>query len=274
MQTNRLQRTASFFSSVFPFWLAASLTLGMTGSSCNPSDEGGTDTETANQAITSADQAASEASLLVPINAGLDPSQTPEDLASASAALADGMKPQDCASTQVTGAQVQWTFQNCTGPFGRARLDGTVTAAFRTGPRGTTADVSSSDLTIDDVPVEITATVLVKDSAQGQTLEVDGSLKAETSRFGEMTQTGAFTVTWEDATSCVSLGGTWNTGFGARTWKTTADNITSCPDSCLTGSLTFEGNSRTYNLTFSGNGEVSWSLASGRSGTVQTACGQ
>ena len=67
---------------------------------------------------------------------------------------------------------------------------------------------------------------------------------------------------------------TWNTSFGPKTWHTTATALTSCPNRWLTGRLTFEGSSQTYDLTFSKNGAVSWSLSSGKSRTIQTACGE
>jgi len=271
MRQSLLCRSQSRAPRIALVLLAATAAAGV--GACNR-DSRETSLEVANQAVESASQTTAEAELLVTLLGDVDPSLSPEDMATAAAASATQMQPPDCATVQSTATQVTWTFTQCTGALGLITLDGSVTLSFRVGPRGKTVDLSSSGLEVSGVPVELGGIAVYTSSGTSNTLEVDTNASAQTTRFGSLQRTGSYTVTWEDGASCLQVDGTWSTSLGARSWDTTATALTACDGSCLVGTLTFARTGSSYALSFLAGGEVEWTTSSGKTGTIQLPCGQ
>ncbi len=244
--------------------------LAVAWSACSGGD-GSPATESADQALTSAATAAQQVALLqaaVPLEDGL----TAEELAG----LADAtdFEPSGCATVSVSGTTATWTFEDCTGSWGLARVSGTLTVDYRVGPRGASAEVSSSDLTLNGRPVSLQATVTRTRSGSTETLATDSQLTLETARLGNLDWTGQVSAEWEEGGDCVTLNGTWTAAYEAATWTVQATDFRVCSSGCPTGRLTAQGPRRTYTFEITEDGRLSWTADGDRSGSLDLACRQ
>ncbi len=244
--------------------------LAIAWGACSGGD-GSATTESADQALTSASTAAQQVALLqaaVPLEDGL----SAEELAG----LADAtdFEPSGCATVSVSGTTVTWTFEDCTGRWGLARVSGSLTVDYRVGPRGASAEVSSSNLTLSGRPVSIQATVTRTSSGSSETLAADSQLTLETARLGSLDWSGQVSAEWEEGGDCVTLSGTWTAAYQAASWTVQATDFQVCASGCPSGRLTAQGPRRTYTFEITEDGRLTWSTDAGRSGSLALACGQ
>jgi hypothetical protein len=87
---------------------------------------------------------------------------------------------------------------------------------------------------------------------------------------------GNYTETWDPATTCRSINGSWSTELTspvATAERANTVNVSRCGTGCPTGTLThtFIGGA-TLTVTFDGSSTAQWSASTGLSGSVQLSC--
>ena len=236
---------------------------------CGDSSSQDGEVETANQALASASQTTAQASIFTAMFTGLDPSLTPEELAAA----ADGshFESSDCATVASSGATSTWVLTNCVGTYGFVTVSGTITATYQVRRNKVIVDVHTSDLQVNGSAVSFDATVGYSVAQGSENLEVSTSASAQTTRFGELTWEGDYTVTWNESGTCMDLDGSWEAGFGRDAFQVTLNNLSACSGSCPEGTITYEGPGGTGTLEMS-DGLLSWTTSRGRSESLDLTC--
>ncbi|MBI5517626.1 MAG: hypothetical protein HY909_27900 [Deltaproteobacteria bacterium] len=249
--------------------LASSLALALGLAGC-----GGADDDEASASADSVDTASSTASLLT---VSADPAMTsvvPSAAATMAAARAGTyLQPPSCVQATATGATVNYTLTNCSGPYGLAQASGTVTAVF--SMQGAAVGVAlTGNLTFArGARLNVNASAVVTASGTGRTATVTTMSSGTGARGQSVTHNGSYTAAWDTAAMCLSLSGSFMTTSLGRSFSTTVANFRKCAGACpQSGTVAVSAAGRTVTLTYSGANTASWSSGS-RSGTVALFCG-
>lgn len=256
--------------------LAALSTSLLAGACANRADDATADS--AVTAIDSTESAEAEGNLML---ASIDGSElvtftaaTPEQIATRIAANAAARwNPSGCATVARAAAQVTITYRDCTGPRGLIHVTGamvlTVTAAT-TGAitvHGTSTDMQVNRAVID---VDATATYAVAGTAHSLTVSTAGTGTGP--RGNPIEHHGDYTVTWDTATQCHTVDGSWQTDLGVRE-RANDVSLRRCAGGCPTGTVThhFLGGAA-LTVTFDGTATARWTSSRGGSGTTPLGC--
>jgi hypothetical protein len=98
-----------------------------------------------------------------------------------------------------------------------------------------------------------------------------------TGPFGNaISRSGNYVVTWNDATSCFGLDGSWATTVANHQWSTQVSALSKCGAQCPAagGSITHHGglSNLTIHVDFDGSATADWSTSNGYSGTINLLC--
>lgn len=198
------------------------------------------------------------------------------DVAAAAATrVGSHMQPAGCLTTTVSGATVTYVFNDCTGPYGMVHLTGTVVGVYsRPAGGGVQGVFTSTGFKVNAAVIDLNSTVNARQANGEKTADVVTDTSGTGPRGNQFTRNGAYTVTFNPTTECVSLNGTWTTKSGVRTSSTTVSDFTRCKGQCpAAGGTIVNTNPRTVvTLTYDGSGTASWTTANGRTGTVTLQC--
>ena len=261
-------------------WLAAAMagTLTGTASGCGRFN---LDEENANEGVESAQMSLTEGTLIAAGSeddgAGCAITTAAELAAAAVARGAARFQPAGCASVSLSGSTLTYTLAECTGRLGLVHVTGTLVAQLTDGSDGVHIAVSGAGLKANRATFDLDATgVLSSDGAKCK-LVVSTNGNGTTARGNTFTRVGTYTVERDPATACVSLDGQWQLDLSiGRTRSTTVTGLVRCADACPAagGTIVHTGlGGRTATVTFDGSDAASWSSSTGRSGTVDLACG-
>jgi hypothetical protein len=181
----------------------------------------------------------------------------------------------DTASHTVT-----YALDECAGPWGLARVSGTVVAtyAMTTASNGgmvLTIAASSEALRFDRATASWHATASVTASGLAREMAWDGTLSGTTARGRAFTRTAEWDAKWSVGDSCVSLAGTAEGDVGARAIATTVRGYVRCRHECplAGGDITVvdTSNGRSIDVSFTGT-DVALVHANGTTYDVALAC--
>ena len=232
----------------------------------------------AEEAADSVETGEGEAALLVAATDAVDPAMTAEEAATAAADAAGRMfRPAGCATAEAQGATVTYTLDDCTGPLGVARIDGTVQTVMSVEADGIHAAISGSGVTARGGTLEIEADALYQVENGVKILSVTTNGSGTGPRGNSVERQGSYTITWDAATQCATLDGSWSAeGSGGRSRSTTVSGLERCADQCPSagGEIVHTGRRNvTVTLSFDGGDQASWTTSNGKSGTVDLSCG-
>lgn len=164
----------------------------------------------------------------------------------ASAVAAAQWWPSGCATRQKDPTQpiVTITLNNCSGPFGLLKWNGTLTATFAKNADGTlNVKAVSTNMTVNGNPASFTMDRNIT-VGTGTTRDVKGSTTwTRTNANGvQITHSNQWTATVDSATKCRTVNGTGATTAGNVSIATTAKDYKVCRpsgiDGCPSGMLT------------------------------------
>ena len=238
----------------------------------DPAEEG--DTATASEAVDSTMATASEAQLVLSI---AEPAAAVDvTVDGTAAALTASLTPSGCAESSVSGNHVSYTFNDCSGAYGLAHLSGTVEVDYTISLAGVNVSVTANAVSANGAELDVDASATFKQSGSTKTVTVT----TESSGHGAMgraaTRNGSYTASWDTATSCVALDGSWSTaGAEARTWSTTVSDFEACSGACPTsGTIVYEGGVSGATITVElGGDSASFSTSGGKSHDLSLTCG-
>lgn len=229
-------------------------------------------TDLAEQASDSMDAVTAEAALVVASMDGITASTTPEEAANAAAANAGAFWTEGCFTYLIDGASITYELTECGGPFGLARVNGSVTVTYRATTSSYGFDVTTSNLTIGDATVSYMLSADVATDARNVRVTSSGSA---TGRRGHaVTHEGTYDLRWNGSSECAGLDGSWTTTVGARTFTTQVAGWQRCGDGCPAagGSISYTGPVASVIVTYDGSSEASFTNAEGGSGTIPLFC--
>ncbi|MBL8909759.1 MAG: hypothetical protein JNM17_03545 [Archangium sp.] len=251
----------------------AALTLTML--SCGRGD----DADSAEDADESAVVTSSESALTTELSdeVAQPMSASPSDLATAaSMRVASHVQPAGCLTVTVNGATVTYVFNDCTGPYGMVHVTGTVTAVYSRGTNGAVqAVISGTGVKVNNAVVDLNSTVNATLVNGVRTANVVSNATGTGPRGGKIDREGAYTITYDSTTECVTVDGTWTTKAALRTSTTVVAGYKRCKGTCPAagGSIVNTTGRTVVTLAYDGSAVASWSTAAGRSGTVNLRCG-
>ncbi len=238
-----------------------------------------TNTDSASAAIDNSQAVESEGNVMMAVTDGADGAAfqgpalpTPEQVAQHIAATVPlRWLPAGCATSTVSGADVTIVFNDCTGPRGLLHVTGTLDLSVTVGNAivvaGTATNFEVNKATLD---IDTTATYTTSGTTHSIAVQTTGT---GTGALGNpIDHQGDYTVTWDTATTCAMLDGSWSTEIGTAT-RSNEVNVTRCAAGCPTGMLVHTGlGGVTLTVTFDGTPTASWTTSTGKSGTFLLAC--
>jgi hypothetical protein len=261
-------------------WLVAAVAVAATvmPSGCGRFD---VDEDNANEGIESAQMSLTEGTLIASTSeddgAGCGITTAADLAAAAVAAGATRFQPAGCASVSASDTTLTYTLNECTGRLGLVHVSGTLVAQLTDGSDGVHIAVSGTGLKANRATFDLNATAVLSSDGGKCKLVVSTNGSGTTARGNTFSRVGTYTVERDSATACVSLDGQWQLDLSiGRTRSTTATGLARCADACPAagGTIVHTGLlGRTVTVTFDGSDVASWTSSTGRSGTIDLACG-
>jgi hypothetical protein len=212
----------------------------------------------------------------------LSPIQTDDAKAAEAAALAvetkpiTGLSPEGCATKTRTGDKVHIEFNSCTGPFGLVRIKGGIDVTISVAANGLHAELkSSAGLTLQDRPVDYSATVDVTVDGTERRLTWSGSWASETLTGLPFEHSSEGDLSVDLATACVTFSGEASGSVGTRGLNLTIDDLAVCPTKCpASGTITASGKESgiSVSVEFDGSSSAAVTGPNGRTFKVPLAC--
>jgi len=217
---------------------AVSLCLGLSVAACGGA--AGTDEDGNDASAAMSQSGAVEYMITSPITSA-DPATA------ASALTAAQWWPAGCATRAKDPTQpiVTVTLNNCSGPFGLLKWNGTMTVTFAKNPDGTlNVKAASTNMTANGNPATFAMDRNITISGSGTTRDVKGSTTwTRTNANGtQVTHSNNWSASVDSATKCRTVNGTAATTAGTLSIATTAKDYKVCrangTDGCPSGTLT------------------------------------
>lgn len=205
-------------------------------------------------------------------------STTAEGLAMSSAArVPTRFKPAGCAVATQMGATVTYVLTNCTGPYGLVKVSGTLTAVYsRAMGGGVNVVITGTGLKANNATIDVNSTVVATHVNNVKKAQVTINGSGTGPRGNAITRSGAYTVTFDTTTECITLDGTWQTGSARLAASTVVSGYKRCKGECpgAGGTITHtSARNQVVTVTYDGSAVAKWAEAGGRSGTVNLQCG-
>jgi hypothetical protein len=175
-------------------------------------------------------------------------------------------QPAGCVTTTWSGNVATHAFANCTGPYGMATFNGTVTSTYVREPGKLTVTHEASGFTINGATVTGTRTVVYTRSGTVITRTRTGTWSGTTAKGNAISHEASFVATYDTATRCITRDGSATTSIGGRSFSRSVEDF----ERCGIGSLGCP-NSGTIVLTrtnASGSASLTIEFNGGRSYTV------
>lgn len=205
-------------------------------------------------------------------------SATAEALATSSAMrIPNRFKPAGCAVATQMGNTVTYVLTNCTGPYGLVKVSGTLVAVYtRAANGGVNVVITGTGVKANNATVDINSTVVATQANGVKKADVTVNGNGTGPRGGAITRQGAYVVTFDTTTECITVDGTWTTGTGRLSASTVVAGYKRCKGTCPAsgGTITHTAaNNVVTTVTYDGSAVAKWATSGGRSGTVNLQCG-
>ena len=235
------------------------------------------DEQAASEAVDSTELTAHEAAMIVGGAEDDNASLTAADLAAAAQARGVArFQPAGCATVTVDGLTVTYVLNDCTGRFGLVHVTGTLVFTLSDAADGIHIAVAGPGLQVNRATLDLAATAVLSDDGGKRKLVVSTHGSGIGARGNAFTREGSYVVERDRATSCIALDGQWQLKVGELSRTTTATGIVRCDGMCPAagGQIQHTGfRGRTITVTLDGTAVAQWRSSTGKSGTIELACG-
>jgi hypothetical protein len=219
-----------------------------------------------------------------------DDGMTPQEAAAEAAGMVDDIfAPAGCGEAVADGTDVTFTLEGCTARYGLGvagklskahsrDITGVYDVSFSEAAGASTVavDIAGNDVHVGDAVIDMDGTGTYSADGEERTLVLETDTTGISPRGYDLARQGSYTRTWDQATECRTLTGTWDTQVGNRAWETTVSGFSRCADGCpkAGGKITFHGKVRdiTVTVTFDGSNVASWESSRGGDGEVELDC--
>lgn len=240
-------------------------------------------TDSAAAALDSQESVESEGNVMMAVADGADGMAltapalpTADQVASRIAAnVALRWNPSGCATATASGANVTIQFNDCTGPRGllhvTGELDLTVTVNTSIVIAGT-----ATGLQVNHAVLDVDTSAVYSSNGTTHSIAVTTTGTGTGPLGNTIDHNGDYTVTWDTASTCGSVAGSWSTEISSTTASATRSNqvnVMRCAGGCPTGTLVHTGfGGVTLTVTFDGSATAAWTTSNGKSGTIALQC--
>lgn len=189
-------------------------------------------------------------------------------------------KPAGCITTTLAGNVATHVFKDCTGPYGLAKLNGTVTSTYvlETGKLSITHE--AKDFSINGATISGKRVVVYTKNGTLISKTRNGSWSGTTAKGNAIEHEANFVVTYDRSSKCVTRDGSATTSIGNREFSRTIEDYKrcgvgslGCPDSGKVV-LTASKNENTLSLTieFLGGRKYTVTRPNGKTVTRSLIC--
>lgn len=198
--------------------------------------------------------------------------------AEAAARPAVALYPESCVEKTADDATVHVSFDGCTGPFGRMRLDGGVDALFEvTGECRLRADLHDTGLKGNDRPLEYQATADIEVQPGVHDIDWNAHVSGTTRRGRSIEQVSVMHVVLDRATSCRTLEGTTDGNVDGFEYDWGVTDMSICPGQCPSSGIVKAAwhrgrRERNFKVEFDGSSTAHVTLPSGDTRDVAMVC--
>jgi hypothetical protein len=242
----------------------------------------GGNVDSAESAVDSSDSVESEGNVMMASVDGADmtalAAPTSVDVAARIALNAQTRwTPNGCATATSSGSNVTITLDDCTGPRGLVHVTGELDLAVSVSLSGSiSVHATATALMVNRATLDIDATGTYAVNGTTHSLQVQTTGSGTGPLGNDVEHNGDYTITWDTASECRSLAGSWSTSITTATATATRANdvnIMRCGTGCPTGTIThhFLGGA-SLTVTFDGTATAQWTASTGKSGTVNLSC--
>jgi hypothetical protein len=189
-----------------------------------------------------------------------------------------GLYPVECVTKRAEGAELSVTYDDCTGPFGRVRLDGSVEAIFEvSGECRLHADIADTGLTANARPLAVQATADIEVREDARAIDWQGHFAGTTRRGRAVEQVSDFAVLVDHKTSCRTFDGTAEGNVDGIEYDFEVSGMSVCPGACPAGGVVqaaWHGRrrERDFRVEFDGTSVARVTLPSGSVKDVAMVC--
>jgi hypothetical protein len=189
------------------------------------------------------------------------------------------LQPAGCAERTRSGATVNVVFKDCTGPFGKMHLKGSLAITFSSPSPDEIAAalVGGRDLTINDRPLHYRANGSITFEGAKRKLLWHGESAGTTKRGVEFDRRNDLDLVFDVATRCVDASGSSRGKIGRYQLDLVVDGFSMCPSKCPTSGhvvATLDGprKDRSLEVDFDGTDKAKVKGFEGRRSEIQMAC--
>lgn len=256
------------------WWMLLTMSLAVVG--CGRGVEADSAEDADESAVVSSSESALTAELSDEVAQPM--STTPEAMAmNAVTRIGSRMKPAGCATATQTGATVVYTLTNCTGPYGLVKVTGTLTAVYsRAAGGGVNVVITGTGVKANNATMDINSTVVATQTAGVKKAQVTINGAGTGPRGNSINRNGAYTVTFDTTTECITIDGTWQTGTARLGASTVVAGYKRCKGTCPAGGGSIvhtSAKNEVVTLTYDGTATAKYASSGGRSGSVPLQCG-
>lgn len=150
-----------------------------------------------------------------------------------------GLSPADCATKTRDGSVVTLTLDDCTGPFGKVTVKGSLVATFsKSSSNDLHVDiVASKDMTANDRALTYAAQADVHFDGSKRNVTYHGSSSGTTKRGKDFNRKTDLTIVADVATHCAKLDGTSKGSIGKYDVDLSISGFEGCRDVCPSAGL-------------------------------------
>jgi hypothetical protein len=189
-------------------------------------------------------------------------------------------KPAGCIASTREGNKLKHVFNRCTGPWGMAEFNGTITSTYVREAGKLTVTHEATGFTANGASISGSRVVVYTREGSLVTKTRTGSWSGTTAKGKPISHEASFVTTWDGASRCITRDGSATTTIGGRSFERTVDGFKrcgigrgGCPESgTITLSRTKDGESLSLSIEFLGGTQYRVTRPSGVQVTRNLLC--
>ncbi|MBX3230560.1 MAG: hypothetical protein KIT84_02465 [Labilithrix sp.] len=137
-------------------------------------------------------------------------------------------EPAGCLVSTRSGNAITHVFTGCTGPFGLAKLDGTVTSTYVRAAGKLTITHEAASFTVNGASVSGTRIIEYTRAGSVITKKRTGSWTGTTAKGKDIAHAANFVTSYDASSKCITRDGSAETSIGGRSFERTLDGYRRC----------------------------------------------
>lgn len=137
-------------------------------------------------------------------------------------------QPAGCITTTIENNVATHVFKGCTGPYGMAKFDGTVTSTYVREAGKLTVTHEASGFSINGATISGKRVVVYSRAGTTITKNRTGAWSGTTAKGNPISHDASFVTTYDAATKCIRRDGSATTSIGGRSFERSIEDYERC----------------------------------------------